>query len=229
LAGYNQHAKYIYVVNRRCNWQGTDTSNRFIRLKIDSTVASHCSNIIVTNLKTGQKYYTTKNSNFDLYLNAGDGTLLKFEPRFVHGGTLVVDEFISEGIYEVDTTLIVPEGVKLTVSAGTKLTFRNSGRLLVEDGELEVKGTQNNKVEFDFVSKNWGAGNGIHAYRTPLKIKNAVIKNASCGIYSHISPGDTIDGVIIDNTHYGISLYYSYNYGADNTVIRNSQITNCQL
>ena len=141
----------------------------------------------------------------------------------------MVDEFISEGIYEVDTTLIVPEGVKLTVSAGTKLTFRNFGRLLVEDGELEVKGTQNNKVEFDFVSKNWGAGNGIHAYRTPLKIKNAVIKNASCGIYSHISPSDTIDGVTIDNTHYGISLYYSYNYGADNTVIRNSQITNCQL
>ncbi len=229
LSGNNPHSKYIYVVNRRCNWQGADTSNRFIRLKIDSTVASHCSNILVTNLKTGQKYYTTKNSNLDLYLKAGDGTLLKFEPRFVHGGTLVVDEFISEGIYEVDTTLIVPDGVKLTVSAGTKLTFRNSGRLLVEEGELEVNGTQNNKVVFDFVSKNWTAGNGIYSYRTPLKIKNAVIKNASCGIYSHISSGDTIDGVTIDNTHCGISLYYSYNYGSDNTVIKNSYFQNSQL
>ncbi|GMU89772.1 MAG: hypothetical protein AMXMBFR49_19790 [Chlorobiota bacterium] len=229
LAGYNQHAKYIYVVNRRCNWQGTDTSNRFIRLKIDSTVASHCSNILVTNLKTGQKYYTTKNSNLDLYLKAGDGTLLKFEPRFVHGGTLVVDEFISEGIYEVDTTLIVPDNVKLTINAGAKLTFQNSGKLLIEDGELEVKGTTNNKVEFDFVAKNWSAANGIFAYRTPLKISNAIIKNASCGIYSHISPGDTIDGVSTENTHTGISLYYSYNYGSDNTVIRNSSFEDSQL
>ncbi|MBK7868781.1 MAG: T9SS type A sorting domain-containing protein [Ignavibacteriales bacterium] len=229
LSGNNPHAKYIYVVNRRCNWQGTDTSNRFIRLKIDSTVASHCSNIMVTNLKTGQKYYTTKNSNFDLYLKAGDGTLLKFEPRFVHGGTLVVDEFISEGIYEVDTTLIVPDNVKLTIHAGAKLTFQNSGKLLIEDGQLEVKGTTTNKVEFDFVAKHWSAGNGIFAYRTPLKISNAIIKNASCGIYSHISPGDTIDGVSTENTHTGISLYYSYNYGSDNTVIRNSSFEDSQL
>ncbi|MBK8662193.1 MAG: hypothetical protein IPN18_10465 [Ignavibacteriales bacterium] len=55
-----------------------------------------------------------------------------------------------------------------------------------------------------------------------LKISNAIIKNASCGIYSHVSPGDTIDGVSTENTHTGISLYYSYNYGSDNTVIRNS-------
>jgi hypothetical protein len=229
LAGYNPKAKYIYVVNRRCNLQETDYSHRYIRFIIDSTVASNYANVKVTNLKTGQVFYTSKNSYFNLYLNAGDGTLLKFEPTILAGGTLVTNETIGSGTYTVDTTLVVPQNVKLTVNAGAKLTFKNSGKLLILDGQLEVNGTESNKVEFDFVAKHRSAGNGIFAYRTPLKIKNAIIKNASCGIYSHISPGDTIDGVSTDSTHCGISLYYSYNYGSDNTVIKNSYFQNSQL
>jgi len=229
LTGYNPKSKYIYIVNRRCNTQGSDNSNRYIRFTIDSTVASNYTNIKVTNLKTGQTFFTSKNSLFTLFLNAGDGTLLKFEPTILAGGTLVANETIRSGSNTVDTTLVVPQNVKLTINAGANLTFMKSGKLLILDGQLEVKGTPTNKVEFDFVAKHWSAANGIFAYRTPLKISNAIIKNASCGIYSHVSPGDTIDGVSTENTHTGISLYYSYNYGSDNTVIRNSSFEDSQL
>jgi len=226
LIGSDPYSRYIYIVNRRCN---ETNSSRYVKFTIGDEIISSFKNYCITDLRTGKKDFVASGLEYSLYLAAGHGTLLKIEPMIRYGGTLFTSETVPSDNFTIDTTLTVPDNVKLTVNAGAKLTFRNFGRLLVEDGELEVNGTPTNKVEFDFVSKNWSTGNGIYSYRTPLKIKNAVIKNASCGIYSHISPGDTIDGVTIDNTNYGISLYYSYNYGADNTVIRNSQITNNQL
>ncbi len=226
LIGSDPYSRYIYIVNRRCN---ETNSSRYVKFTIGDEIISSFKNYCITDLRTGKKDFVASGLEYSVYLAAGHGTLLKIEPMIRYGGTLFTSETVPSDNFTIDTTLTVPDNVKLTVNAGAKLTFRNSGRLLVEDGELEVNGTPTNKVEFDFVSKNWSTGNGIYSYRTPLKIKNAVIKNASCGIYSHISPGDTIDGVTIDNTNYGISLYYSYNYGADNTVIRNSQITNNQL
>jgi hypothetical protein len=186
-------------------------------------------NYTVSDLKTDSVYYTTNDGWVTIFLKAGHGTLIKIEPTVQTGGTLVANETIRSGSNTVDTTLVVPQNVKLTVNAGANLTFMKSGKLLILDGQLEVKGTPTNKVEFNFVAKNWSAANGIFAYRTPLKINNAIIKNASCGIYSHVSPGDTIDGVSTENTHTGISLYYSYNYGSDNTVIRNSSFEDSQL
>ncbi len=227
-------SKYIYVVNRRCNESDpvagsptTDNSDRNVTLIL--SLDTNFRNYRISDLKTDSVYYTTNDGWVTIFLKAGHGTLLKIEPTIQTGGTLVTNETIRTGTYTVDTTLIVPQNVKLTINAGAKLTFMKSGKLLILDGQLEVKGTPTNKVEFDFVAKNWSAANGIFAYRTPLKISNAIIKNASCGIYSHISPGDTIDGVTTDSTHCGISLYYSYNYGADNTIIRNSEIKNSQL
>lgn len=230
--------KYVYLVNRRCNLQpentpdnlenNPDTSYRSIRFSLNFP-NSKWNNYTVKDLKTDSVYCTTKTGVVSIFLGAGEGTLLKIEPTIQSGGTLVTNDSLGSSIYTVDTTLVVPENVKLKIEAGAKLTFNNYGKLLILDGQLEVNGTESNKVELDFVSKNWTAANGIFAYRTPLKISNAIIKNASCGIYSHVSPGDTIDGVLIDNTHCGMSLYYSYNYGSDNTVIKNSYFQNSQL
>jgi hypothetical protein len=230
--------KYVYLVNRRCNLQpentpdnlenNPDTSYRSIRFSLNFP-NSKWNNYTVKDLKTDSVYCTTKTGVVSIFLGAGEGTLLKIEPTIQSGGTLVTNDSLGSGIYTVDTTLVVPDNVKLKIEAGAKLTFNNYGKLLILDGQLEVNGTESNIVEFDFVSKNWTAANGIFAYRTPLKISNAIIKNASCGIYSHVSPGDTIDGVLIDNTHCGMSLYYSYNYGSDNTVIKNSYFQNSQV
>jgi hypothetical protein len=237
-AGMIEQAKFIYIVNRRCNQQELtggggqssliDNSVRGITFSLNFP-NSIWNNYTVTDIKTDSMYSTTKTGTVTIYFGAGEGTLLKIEPTIQSGGTLVTNDSLGSGIYTVDTTLVVPENVKLKIEAGAKLTFNNYGKLLILDGQLEVNGTESNEVEFDFVSKNWTAANGIFAYRTPLKISNAIIKNASCGIYSHVSPGDTIDGVLIDNTHCGMSLYYSYNYGSDNTVIKNSYFQNSQL
>jgi hypothetical protein len=117
----------------------------------------------------------------------------------------------------------------LTVNNGADMTFKNLSRLIVEDGKLSVFGTSGNKSIFDFGTVNWTANNGIFVYRQPVKMNYVEIRNSNTGLYSHISPGDTIDNVTINNTNNAISLYYSYNYGQDRTVIRNSTITNANL
>ena len=226
LTGYDPFSRYIYIVNRRCN---ESNSSRYVKFTIGDDIISSFKNYCITDLRTGKKDFVASGLEYSLYLAAGNGTLLKIEPMLRYGGTLFTSETVPSGNFSIDTTLTVPDNVKLTVNAGANLTFMKSGKLLILDGQLEVKGTPTNKVEFNFFAKNWSAGNGIFAYRTPLKISNATIKNASCGIYSHISPGDTIDGLSTENTHTGISLYYSYNYGSDNTVIRNSSFEDSQL
>ncbi len=127
-AGKIVDAKYIYLVNRRCNIQEpdlddltTDNSDRNIsfRLNMDTTFR----NYTVTDLKSDSVYYTTNDGWVTLFLKAGHGTLLKIEPTVQTGGTLVANETIRSGSNTVDTTLVVPQNVKLTVNAGANLTF----------------------------------------------------------------------------------------------------------
>ena len=205
FSGYNENAKYIYFVNRRCNPPESNNSDRYIRFKIDSTVASNYSNVKVTNMKTGQTFFTSKNSLFTLFLNAGDGTLLKFEPTILAGGLLVENETVSTSI-EVDSSLELSQYKKLRIENGADLTFKNSSRLYVYNSDLEIEGTPSNPSVINFLSPNWTLGNGLVARYADVSINNARIKNASAGIYGYRCSTFVVSNTIIDSCYFGIAM-----------------------
>lgn len=227
----------IYLVNRFCD--ETDTVSN-TTVKRDITVSlkplnlpysnysvinlSDTTNPVIASLSDGMIDPLRK---FTVSLHGGEGCMLMITPTIYTGGEFREDETIHKN--EVIKKTLHMKNHKLTVANGVSLEFQNSSKLIVEDGQLVIGDSVNTNIVLDFKEKNWSAGNGVFSYRSPVRIKNATIKNASCGLYSHISPGDIIDGLKTENTHTGISLYYSYNYGADNTVIRNSHFTNSQL
>ena len=65
----------------------------------------------------------------------------------------------------------------LTINNGADITFKNSSKLIVEDGKLSVTGTEGNKSVLNFESVNWTANNGIFVYRQPAKMNYVEIKN----------------------------------------------------
>ncbi|MBE2279180.1 MAG: T9SS type A sorting domain-containing protein [Ignavibacteriaceae bacterium] len=230
IPDYNEDAKYIYVVNRRCN---VNNSDRYIQLQFNSDYLwQHFNgrNISVVDVKKDSTASLPYPYKYTLFLKAGHGTLLKIIPTIQVGGDITINETVPAGTYNLRENLVVKNGAELTLSPGVKLNFENSSKLEVKDNsKLIANGTSGQKVEFDFISKNWTEGNGIASYNSTLSLNHVVIKNASCGIYSHISKGDELDYVEITNTYTGISLYYSYNNGEEKTRISNSTIENAQL
>ena len=73
----------------------------------------------------------------------------------VKSGTLTSDEYWSGEIY-VDGTVIVPEGVTLTIEPGTKILFKhdrnyktfNRGSLLIDGGTIKAIGTKEDMIWF---------------------------------------------------------------------------------
>ena len=227
----------LYLVNRFCDDDDTNintTVQRDITVKLNDVGLSY-NNYSVINLSEPthpivaslSEGMLAENRSFTISLSGGEGCMLMITPTIYTGGEFREDETIYKN--EVIKKTLHMKNHKLTVANGVSLEFQNSSKLIVEDGQLVIGDSVNTNIVLDFKEKNWTANNGVFCYRSPVRIKNATIKNASCGLYSHISPGDIIDGLKTEDTHTGISLYYSYNYGVDNTVIRNSLITNSQL
>jgi len=156
-------------------------------------------------MKTGQTFFTSKNSIFTLFLNAGDGTLLKFEPTILAGGLLVENETVSSSI-EVDSSLELSQYKKLRIENGADVTFKNSSRLYVYNSDLEIEGTPSNPSVINFVSPNWTLGNGLVARYADVSINNARIKNASAGIYGYRCSTFVVSNTIIDSCYFGISM-----------------------
>jgi hypothetical protein len=227
----------IYLVNRFCNDIDTVMSNA---VKRDITVYLKPLNLSYYNYSVINLSDTTYpvieslsegmiNSlkKFTISLYGGEGCLLMITPTIYTGGEFRQDETIYKN--EVIKKNLHIKNHKLTIANGVSLEFHNSSKLIVEDGQLNIGDSNNTNITPDFINKHWSGNNGVLCFRTPVKMKNVTIKNASCGLYSHISPGDVIDGLRTENTHVGISLYYSYNYGVDNTVIRNSHFEDFEL
>ncbi|GAB1442247.1 hypothetical protein MASR2M39_10820 [Ignavibacteriales bacterium] len=136
--GKVENAKFVYLVNRRCNIQSpnspsnpyaiNDTSYRNITLTLNFP-NSNWNYYTVIDLKTDSVYFTTKTGAVTIFLGAGEGTLLKIEPQITnitqndtlgHNTTFYSDLTVSN-----DATL---------TTEGTTLTFENNSRLILSMG-----------------------------------------------------------------------------------------------
>ncbi|GAB1444088.1 hypothetical protein MASR2M39_29340 [Ignavibacteriales bacterium] len=223
--GVKENTDYFMLVNRRCNMPG---STRYIEVQMkcpDTTFKQWKLTDLTENKDT---IFTFSGNSFVIQhrYSPGTGKLFKLQPVLIGGGVVTVNESVSKDI-TVEAAVTISNNAVLTVQPGKTLKFINNSKLvLIGGGKLKALGTTNNKITFNFVSKNWTAGNGIFNYNKSAVIKNALIKNASVGLYSYYSEGDTLDNVEITQCDFGLSLYNSYNNGNDKTLIINSNIHN---
>jgi len=226
---------FLYITNRIVDY-GIDSSAsvRIVKVRMNHLGLGYQNYSVLDMTAPGQPIIASlsegmpnENRFFEVKISGGGGKLIMITPTIYTGGVFREDETISRD--ETIRKTIHMKDHNLTLINGADITFTNSSKLIVEDGKLTVTGSAGNKSILNFGEVNWTANNGIFAFRQPVKMNHVEIKNANCGLYSHISPGDTLDNLTVNNTNYGINLYYSYNYGQDRTVIRNSTITNANL
>ncbi len=213
-AGKNEDAKYIYLVNRRCNLQPAnspdnpsndpDTSYRNITFSLNFP-NSIWNNYSVTDLKTDSVYCTTKTGTVTIFLRAGEGTLLKIEPTVQSGGTLIVNETIATN-NTVSGDLQINSPSILTIDSGADITFANSAELKINNTFLYVIGTATDPCVLNFGTASWYGGNGIIATNAEIIIDKAVIKNAKYGIKSYNAENFVVTNTQFETCYYGILL-----------------------
>jgi parallel beta-helix repeat protein len=161
-------------------------------------------------VKADKDYYNSAHQNEiyeAFYVNHG---LERSLPTTISSNTTLY------GYYVAKNDLTIPSGKTLTIEEGTFLSFENNKKLIVY-GNLDVNGTNSNKVTFDFVNKS---SNGIYCYSgSSVDIDFAEIINGYYGVYvDHCSP--TIKNTTISNTTYSIRANYS------NPIINDCNISN---
>ncbi len=231
-SGKVEDAKFIYLVNRRCNiippWTPDnledypDTSFRNIRFYLNFP-SSPWDNYTVTDLKTDSVYFTTKTGLVTIFLGAGEGTLLKIEPQ--------ITNITQNDTLGYNTTfysdLTVSNNATLTILEGTTLTFENNSRLMLSNGNLNVIGTAQEPVVFDFVTPYWqSTTNGIVNNYGNVVLNHAMIKNAAVGYYSYSTDNDDIQNCEIFNNQWGIVMHWTHSYGTEKAKIINCNIHN---
>lgn len=229
-SGKIEDAKFIYLVNRRCNLQPenspdnleeyADTSCRNVRFYLNFP-NSTWDYYTVTDLKTDSVYFTTKTGAVTIFLGAGEGTLLKIEPQ--------ITNITQNDTLGYNTTfysdLTVSNNATLTITGGTTLTFKNHSRLILSNGNLNVVGTAQEPVVFDFVVPYWqSTQNGIVNNNGNVVLNHARIKNAGIGYYSYTTDNDDIQNCEIFNNYWGIVMHWTHSYGTEK-----AKIVNCNI
>ncbi|GAB1441911.1 hypothetical protein MASR2M39_07460 [Ignavibacteriales bacterium] len=99
---------------------------------------------------------------------------------------------------------------------GTTLTFENNSRLMLSNGNLNVIGTAQEPVVFDFVTPYWqSTTNGIVNNYGTVVLNHAKIKNAAVGYYSYSTDNDDIQNSEIFNNQWGIVMHWTHGYGTE--------------
>lgn len=117
-------------------------------------------------------------------------------PGITTNGTLINDE-IWCGNITVTGTVIVPQGVSLTISPYTTISFTNGSSLII-DGSLFVDGEQPIPIEMDFDNKLSYVGIYLNSGAVAT-LSNFKITNAYYGIYADNAVYTITDGQFIDN------------------------------
>ena len=228
--GKVEDAKFIYIVNRRCNLQPEntpdnpeaypDTSFRNVRFYLNFP-NSTWDYYTVTDLKTDSVYFATKTGLVTIFLGAGEGTLLKIEPQITN---ITQNDTLGHNT-TFYTDLTVSNNATLTILEGTTLTFENNSRLLLSNGNLNVTGTAQEPVVFDFVTPYWqSTTNGIVNNYGNVVLNHAKIKNAAVGYYSYSTDNDDIQNSEIFNNQWGIVMHWTHSYGTEKAKIINCNI-----
>ena len=69
------------------------------------------------------------------------------------------DLFFNEGNFSVDELLILPKNYNLILEAGVKITFSDTGGILIKGGSLKINGTKSKPVILTATGKKW---EGVH-------------------------------------------------------------------
>ncbi|GAB1347908.1 hypothetical protein MASR1M107_01190 [Ignavibacteriales bacterium] len=230
--GKIEDAKFVYLVNRRCNQQELtggggqssliDNSVRGITFSLNFP-NSTWDYYTVTDLKTDSVYFTTKSGAVTIFLGAGEGTLLKIEPQIT---SITQNDTLGYNT-TFYTDLTVSNNATLTILEGTTLTFENHSRLLLSNGNLNVVGTAQEPVVFDFVVPYWqSTQNGIVNNNGNVVLNHAKIKNAGIGYYSYTTDNDDIQNCEIFDNQWGIVMHWTHSYGTEKAKIINCNIHN---
>jgi len=228
--GKVEDAKFVYLVNRRCNIQSpyspnnpyaiNDTSYRNITMTLNFPNSSW-DYYTVKDLKTDSLYFTTKTGDVTIFLGAGEGTLLKIEPV----PTNITQNTTFDHNITLNSDLTVSNNATLTITEGTTLKFENHSRLLLSNGNLTVNGSAQKPVVFDFVTPYWEeTTNGIFNNYGHVVLNHAKIKNAAIGYYSYTTDNDDIQNCEIFNNQWGIVMHWTHSYG-----IEKAKIVNCNI
>ncbi len=179
----NPNLEYFFVVNRRT----LPTEQRNITITINKN-SSTFNNWKIVEVGSSNSWVITKTGNFQTTFEPGEGKLFRLEPVMIAGGTLAVHETVpASTTLNIKGTINVPAGRILTINSGCNLNFPNRTALLVS-GNLNIYGTNNQKVTFDFEAGSLIESTppeGIKLYSgSTSNIQYAIIKNAPTGIYA---------------------------------------------
>jgi hypothetical protein len=142
--------------------------------------------------------------NFAGYLNAQDGTAAH-SGGFI-GGRLLQDRTLPAGTYQVLGTIVIPQGMTLTLEPGATLRFpsHNPTFSLQVYGTLAAHGTSASPIVFQSSQSTPAAGNwaGIQVYATGIvDIEQAVIEHAANGFYFAGGEGSVKSTIVRTNTN----------------------------
>ncbi len=203
--GYNPNAKYLYVVNKRCNSNINGESSRYVAMEVNFEVFEGRNNLKFTDLKTGRIYYKATGGDVVVFLKPGDGTLFKIEPTIVVGGELVGDETVASNT-TIKGNIVINSPYILTIDSGADVTIQNSANINVNNTTLRIIGASINPCILDFGTASWYGGNGIVATNAEIMIDKAVIKNAKYGIKSYNAENFIVTNTQFETCYYGILL-----------------------
>ncbi len=114
-------------------------------------------------------FYTINGANAAPTVNASDfpwvNSDLSFENSGLQGtisGTVTLDPSVA---YSLNSAYIVPDGAKLVIPAGTKITARDGGTgvyiAVLKGGQIEIDGTATNPVVISSTNANSGDWGGL--------------------------------------------------------------------
>jgi hypothetical protein len=195
----DDRSRYFLMVNRRCVPEVTEGTGdiRQLKIKFNTSHLTGFNNWILKDENTGQTITFDKNNQgADGYLNIGnsqgspgwfnpgEGKLFKLAPVMQEGGTFVCDEYIQNTSF-VCNAPVYTGGYNLSLisdnSSPMTASFKSGSKIDCENsGEVEIKGTQNNKIVLQGYGNEKGTGitcTGV----TELTVTDANITGLSTG------------------------------------------------
>ena len=140
---------------------------------------------------------------------------------------------LSNSPYTVTGSILIPDGVTLTIEAGVTVKF-NSGLYIKNEGVITAVGTSSNKITFESNSvspakSDWSgirirptggsAIDGSQNYSSGSQFKHVIIKHADIGLYVY-DTGLHVSYTEFDTNNYGVEIRKT-----DGVVIDNSTFT----